>query len=98
MNPTTPPKGMQKRNDFWQDHVNRIGYFGDWECTCAEPGDNYGCLLSDAEFYASATEWDMPGLGNLIPSARAIVKSFRSGAVKKFQDREAEREANRFRL
>ena len=98
MNPTTPPKGMQSRNEFWQDHVSRIGYIGDCECTCDEPGDNYGCLLDDAEFYAEATEWDMPGLGNLLPSARRVVKSFASGAVRKHQDREAEREANRFRL
>ena len=98
MNPTTPPKGIQSRNEFWQDHITRIGYFGDWECTCDEPDDNYKCLLFDAEFYAECTEYDMPECGPLIRSARGIVKSFASGSVKKFQDREAEREATRFRL
>jgi len=94
MNPTIPPKGLQSRNEFWQDHMSRIGINGDWECTCDEPDDNYECLLGDAEFYAECTEYDMPGWGSLIRSARTIVKSFASGAVKKFQDREA----TRFRL
>ena len=98
MNPDNPPKGIQYNNQFWVDHLQRIGALGDCECTCDEPNDNYRCLLGDAEYYAECTEWDMPGWGGLIQSARAVVKSFKSGAVRKFQDREAEREATRFRL
>ena len=94
MNPTTPPKGLQSRNEFWQDHMGRIGINGDWECTCDEPDDNYRCLLYDAEFYADASVYDMPECGRLIRSAKSVVKSFASGAVKKHQDKEA----NRFRL
>ena len=93
MNPTKPPKGLQERNEFWQDHRMRIGINGDCECTCDEPDDNYQCLFEDAEYYADCTEWDMPGWGSLIRSSRTIVKSFESGSVKKHQDKEA----NRFR-
>jgi hypothetical protein len=81
MNPEKPPKGMIAENMFWVDHFQRIGGSGDCECTCDEPDDNYGCLLNDARFYAGTTEWDMPGWGSLIRSARGVVKSFEGGPV-----------------
>tara|TARA_Y100000296_G_C4940090_1_gene140997 strand:+ start:186 stop:464 length:279 start_codon:yes stop_codon:yes gene_type:complete len=87
MNPMTPHKGIRRNNEFWIDHVQRIGALGDGDCTCDEPNDNYECLLEDAKYYAECTEWDMPGWGFLIRSARGIVRSFDRGAVKRFQDR-----------
>jgi hypothetical protein len=66
--PENPPNGMRKSNRFWQDHSDRYD-----ECTCAE--DNYLCLLGDARHYADFSDYDMPGGGPLIRSAKGVVKT-----------------------
>jgi len=72
--PNDPPKGLRKSNRFWQDHYVRYD-----ECTCAE--DDYQCLLGDAEHYADFSDYDMPGCGSLIRSAKSVIASFESGPV-----------------
>ena len=72
--PDCPPKGMTQANRFWQDHSDRYD-----ECTCAE--DDYQCLLGDAEHYADFSDYDMPGCGSLIRSAKSVITSFESGPV-----------------
>ena len=69
-----PPKGIQTRNKFWGDHVERM----EEHCGCNlnNPDDSwtrpYDCLESDAGYYAEETEWSMPGGGSLIRAARSI--------------------------
>jgi hypothetical protein len=72
--PEKPPKGLRSSNRFWQDHSDRYD-----ECTCAV--DDYRCLLGDAEHYSDFSDYDMPGCGPLIRSAKSIVASFKDGAV-----------------
>ena len=69
-----PPKGIQARNSFWVDHVERMeAHCG---CDLNTPDDSgarpYDCLESDAELYAGEDEWSMPGGGSLIRAARRI--------------------------
>ena len=64
--PEKPPKGLKSSNRFWQDHHDRYD-----ECTCAV--DDYRCLLGDAEHYSDFSDYDMPGCGSLIRSAKSIV-------------------------
>ena len=81
--PDDPPKGLRKSNRFWQDHYDRYD-----ECTCA--ADDYQCLLGDAEHYSDFTDYDMPGCGPIIRSAKSVVASFKGGAVWKVRNPNAE--------
>jgi len=75
-----PPRGIQERNQFWVDHTERMAEL----CCCnmvttdqvdaTDYSQPYDCLEWDAEYYAGCTEYDMPGYGSLIRSARSIVK------------------------
>ena len=69
-----PPKGIQNRNQFWQDHLYR--FWEDGECKCGK--DDFQCLKGDAEYYADCTEYDMPGRGSLIQSAKRIYAKLQS--------------------
>ena len=78
--PIGPPRGIQKRNQFWNDHIERMAELCCCNMVTTDQVDSsdyaraYDCLVDDADFYAGETEYSMPGYGSVIRSARSIYK------------------------